>query len=173
MREPLRQTTTVAPNDVFFPPSNHTRPWHPLLLRVKPAPWTKASKKSSWPIPAGWTRPLFSAGGKTPTPANWSPSPPISPRARDWNPRGTRRKKCDNRAQGDYITAMSRISPNLENPPAAPAESAKAPSGWVESLERSEAQLARGETVPLEPVLDRLRATIARMEAKRGGAAKT
>jgi hypothetical protein len=38
---------------------------------------------------------------------------------------------------------------------------------WIqESLERSEAQIAAGETVPLEPVLDRLRASIARMEAR-------
>jgi hypothetical protein len=36
----------------------------------------------------------------------------------------------------------------------------------VESLERSEAQVATGQTVPLEPVLDRLRASIARMKAK-------
>lgn len=38
----------------------------------------------------------------------------------------------------------------------------KSPPGWmVESLERSEAQIAAGLTVPLEPVLDRLRASIA------------
>jgi hypothetical protein len=36
-----------------------------------------------------------------------------------------------------------------------------------ESLERSEAQIASGETVPIERVLDRLRASIARMEAAR------
>jgi hypothetical protein len=43
----------------------------------------------------------------------------------------------------------------------------KTPPGWlVESLERSEAQIAAGQTVPLEPVLDRLRASIARMKAK-------
>jgi len=42
-----------------------------------------------------------------------------------------------------------------------------APAGWAESLDRSEAQLARGETLPIEPTLDRLRATIARMETKR------
>jgi hypothetical protein len=40
------------------------------------------------------------------------------------------------------------------------------PPGWiVESLERSEAQIASGQTVPIEPVLDRLRASIARMKA--------
>jgi hypothetical protein len=44
----------------------------------------------------------------------------------------------------------------------------KTPPGWlVESLERSEAQIAAGETVPLEPVLDRLRASIVRMQDKR------
>ncbi len=32
-------------------------------------------------------------------------------------------------------------------------------------LARSEAQIAAGQTVPLEPVLDRLRSSIARMEA--------
>ena len=33
------------------------------------------------------------------------------------------------------------------------------------SLARSEAQIAAGQTVPLEPVLDRLRSSIARMQA--------
>ena len=47
-----------------------------------------------------------------------------------------------------------------------------APAGWAEALERSGAQLARGETLPLEPTLDRLRATIARMETKRAAASK-
>jgi len=43
----------------------------------------------------------------------------------------------------------------------------KKPPDWViDSLERSEAQIAKGETVPLEPVLDRLRASIARMKTK-------
>lgn len=40
------------------------------------------------------------------------------------------------------------------------------PPGWVtESLERSEAEIEAGQTVALEPVLDRLRASIARMKA--------
>lgn len=34
------------------------------------------------------------------------------------------------------------------------------------SLARSEAQIAAGQTVPLEPVLDRLRSSIARMQAE-------
>ncbi len=42
----------------------------------------------------------------------------------------------------------------------------KTPPRWlVEVLERSEAQIAAGQTVPMEPVLDRLRASIARMKA--------
>jgi hypothetical protein len=43
---------------------------------------------------------------------------------------------------------------------------------WAESLLRSKAQIAAGETVPLEPALDRLRASIGRMEAKRAGVNK-
>jgi hypothetical protein len=38
-----------------------------------------------------------------------------------------------------------------------------APNWMLESLECSEAQIAAGQTVPLEPVLDRLRSCIARM----------
>lgn len=34
------------------------------------------------------------------------------------------------------------------------------------ALERSEAQIAAGQTVPLEPVLARLRASVARMETR-------
>ncbi len=44
----------------------------------------------------------------------------------------------------------------------------KTAPGWMlESLERSEAQIAAGQIVPLEPVLDRIRASIARMEEDR------
>jgi hypothetical protein len=43
--------------------------------------------------------------------------------------------------------------------------SATAPEGWLASLARSKAQIAAGETVPLLPVLDRLRATAERLEA--------
>ena len=44
----------------------------------------------------------------------------------------------------------------------------KTPPVWlVESLERSEAQIAAGQMVPLEPVLDQLRASIARIRGKR------
>jgi len=43
-----------------------------------------------------------------------------------------------------------------------------APAGWLEALERSEADVvAAGRTVPLEPVLERLRDSIKRMEARR------
>lgn len=42
----------------------------------------------------------------------------------------------------------------------------KKPPGWMtESLERSEAQIESGQTVPLAAVLDRLRASIARMKS--------
>ncbi len=41
------------------------------------------------------------------------------------------------------------------------------PVGWLESLERSEADLAAGRTVPLEPVLERMRDSIKRMEMRR------
>ena len=39
------------------------------------------------------------------------------------------------------------------------------PESIAASLARSEAQIAVGQTVPLEPVLDRLRASITRMQA--------
>jgi hypothetical protein len=39
---------------------------------------------------------------------------------------------------------------------------------WLtDSLRRSEAQIAAGETVPIEPVLERLRASISRMRDER------
>ncbi len=41
------------------------------------------------------------------------------------------------------------------------------PPALVESLERSKAQVEAGLSVPLEPALDRLRASIARMKANR------
>lgn len=42
-----------------------------------------------------------------------------------------------------------------------------APSGWLDALKRSEAQLAAGEIVSGEDVIRELHASIARMEAKR------
>jgi hypothetical protein len=43
-----------------------------------------------------------------------------------------------------------------------------APAGWLESLERSKAQIAAGESVPLVPILDRLRTSAERLEAEQG-----
>ena len=43
------------------------------------------------------------------------------------------------------------------------------PAGWLEALERSEADLAAGRTVPLEPVLARMRESIKCMEARQAG----
>lgn len=42
------------------------------------------------------------------------------------------------------------------------------PAGWLERLARSKAQIAAGQTVPLLPVLDRLRASAERLEAEQG-----
>lgn len=44
------------------------------------------------------------------------------------------------------------------------------PAGWLEVLERSEADLAAGRTVPGEVVIERLRRTIAEMEAEQHAA---
>jgi hypothetical protein len=46
------------------------------------------------------------------------------------------------------------------------------PKGWLESLARSKAQIEAGQTVQMEPVLGRLRSSIARMEARRAEKAK-
>ena len=51
--------------------------------------------------------------------------------------------------------------------PAFAAEPSEAPAWLVERLERGIAQAASGQGVPIEPVLERLRASIARMEEKR------
>lgn len=45
----------------------------------------------------------------------------------------------------------------------------QAPAGWRESLDRSEAQLAAGETVPGEKVMRELYESIARLESKHAG----
>jgi hypothetical protein len=39
------------------------------------------------------------------------------------------------------------------------------PRDWLDSLARGKAEIEAGKTVPLEPFLDRLRASIARMKA--------
>jgi len=44
--------------------------------------------------------------------------------------------------------------------------STNTPHAWAEILNRGVANAADGRIVPFEPVLDRLRASIARMEAK-------
>ncbi len=41
-------------------------------------------------------------------------------------------------------------------------------AGWLQSLARGKAQIASGETVPLLPILDRLRASAERLEAEQG-----
>jgi hypothetical protein len=41
------------------------------------------------------------------------------------------------------------------------------PPDWVDSLARGKTEIEAGKTVPLEPFLDRLRASIARMKARR------
>lgn len=46
-----------------------------------------------------------------------------------------------------------------------------APAGWHESLARSKARSPARCSVPLLPVLDRLRATAERLEAERGSTA--
>jgi len=49
---------------------------------------------------------------------------------------------------------------------------AQAPAGWIEALDRSEAQLAAGETISGEEVMRELRDSIDRMEAKHAGKPK-
>ncbi len=44
----------------------------------------------------------------------------------------------------------------------------RAPAKWLESLRRSKAQIAAGQSAPLLPVLDQLRATAERLEAEMG-----
>ncbi len=63
------------------------------------------------------------------------------------------------------INAKRNLTPDIP-------EAAEAPAGWLEFLDHSEAQIAAGQTVPLAPVLDLMRASIARMEAKRTGTDK-
>jgi hypothetical protein len=46
------------------------------------------------------------------------------------------------------------------------------PKGWIDSLVRAKAQIAAGQTVPMAPVVGRLRASVERMEARRAKAAK-
>ena len=48
------------------------------------------------------------------------------------------------------------------------SQTSRAPAKWLESLERGKAQIAAGQTVPLLPVLDQLRAMAERLEAEMG-----
>ena len=48
------------------------------------------------------------------------------------------------------------------------ANSSRAHTSWQESLARSKAQITAGHTVPLLPVLDRLRVSAERLEAEMG-----
>lgn len=50
------------------------------------------------------------------------------------------------------------------------AENPAPPQGWVESLERAKAEIAAGQTVPMEPVLEKLRASAERLEHRRATA---
>jgi len=43
------------------------------------------------------------------------------------------------------------------------------PADWLDDIAESEAQLAAGDIVPAEPVLQRLRESIAQLEAKLAG----
>ena len=43
-------------------------------------------------------------------------------------------------------------------------DQASTPAGWLESLERSKAEIASGQSVPLLPFLDRLRSAADRLE---------
>ena len=43
------------------------------------------------------------------------------------------------------------------------------PAGWLDAMDESDAQLAAGQTVPLEPLLDELRLAAAQLEAKLAG----
>lgn len=43
------------------------------------------------------------------------------------------------------------------------------PTGWLDAMDESDAQLAAGQTVPLEPLLDELRQAAAQLEAKLAG----
>ena len=47
-----------------------------------------------------------------------------------------------------------------------PIDIPEPPESWVTSLAKSKIQLAAGDTLPLEPVLQRLRASAERMETR-------
>lgn len=49
------------------------------------------------------------------------------------------------------------------------SKTSRVPAGWIESLQRSKAQIAAGETVPLLPLLDELREAAERLEKQKQG----
>ena len=65
--------------------------------------------------------------------------------------------KLESGALGRYDRTMTKTS----SPPQPPA-------GWQDSLVRSKSQIASGESVPLMPLLDRLRASAERLEDAQG-----
>ena len=70
-------------------------------------------------------------------------------------------------AQGDMI--LERTPPDAYCSAMSERSSeAPAPADWHESLVRSKAQIAAGESVDLLPILDRLRASAERLEAEQG-----
>jgi hypothetical protein len=54
------------------------------------------------------------------------------------------------------------VSDDVENLPP--------PPGWTESLNRAKAEIAAGQTVAMEPLLERLRASAERLEHRRAEA---
>lgn len=56
-----------------------------------------------------------------------------------------------------------RYPPRMDHDDTAPRP---APAGWLEAMNESDAQLAAGQTVPLEPLLDELRHIAEQLEAK-------
>ena len=65
--------------------------------------------------------------------------------------------------------ALESVAPPAYGPAMAkPSTPTPPPAGWRESLARSKAQIASGESVPLLPILDRLRASAERLEAEQG-----
>ena len=48
------------------------------------------------------------------------------------------------------------------------SHTSRPPAEWRDSLERSKAQIAAGQTMPLLPVLDQLRATAEHLELEMG-----
>ena len=49
-------------------------------------------------------------------------------------------------------------------------ENRPTPQSWAESLDRAKAEIAAGLTVPIEPALERLRASAERLERRRATA---